>query len=996
MSIPNTSLLDKLVEVIDSRGPVWYDGCPMAAAAPLPRPTQLDDVPVAPPTTWDETTRWYAYDATEVDNEVCQTACEAGLAVDILHSSTHTDGGKGSDKLLGAWTLRERWAYFRDSPTVYNRLCAIPDSIQAGRRFMVLDIDFLKPGFDPDRRSVCEAALAATGLVLDRCPMTRTQSGGIHYWVRIDPESPQWRDSLTFKTPGLDLIADNQHVCIPPTPGYTWVRPIPDSTSPEWRAVPIMTPAIYLALRTAIEVSKPGRALGDRPTGSAPGRNEWCNRFLYRTCNSALRGLPDESMRKLARSRAEMEWEEMLAEMEREQNRPRSDWNISDTDFDRAWVKAIAIQEFGRQMGVEWVDDMLWAWWEQGMKGGERETGRFLLLSQPIASFSRQTVIAGPPDAPPVDRGNGTLIRFLNGETAFLPRMQPGKTQVEQALGSAMLGDHPKAMFKTPNGYQSWQAARMVSADLAADNHAIQLPTGVWWKDEFPREYQSIVPQADWAFYGLDEGPYVPGDRHETRTGFYPLTAEWVSTANATAIPPWTPPQHGQSNQATCAAFLRTLAGFQYPDVAAPGCALVTYGLMRGWLSRLVEQLPMIVIEGPSETGKSKGLFQAVWQLAGATPSTPSVAEARSSMTLSNCGYVVMDDVDFAGREKDRWQELFRQQQNRQRNSNMTGNRYLLACMVSISEGFPFYQDKAINNRILRIVVTDRLRHRKSLLNPNEPQKVDLHQISDRECEKHRAELTRRVLAGLGMVTNPTQQMRHILKWWANTNSTSGRQQDGNAAVEMALRVFCWVAQGSDPSVEWFHPDYDPAFNTDDGYPLNLVAVFREMYGSQTQYEVEDQTKLENPLYFALAEYFKSFGMGMAWDWARTGMPGGDLSATGATDIRRAWLADKAAWRNGNGRICFRTQRLFEWAQTYRNFADGTRKNLMSMMQFTEAIRKLEEGDEVSGKMTQYGVQYRSLSFDESAAFMRTKMGLYVDEEAMLANQVDDEGELDL
>lgn len=964
----------------------------MAAAAPLPRPTLLSDVPVAPPSAWDASTRWYAYDACEVDNEVGQAACEAGLAVDILHSATHSDGGKGSDKLLGAWTLRERWAYFRDAPTVHTRLCAIPDSIQAGRRFMVIDTDWHKPGFDPARAALLQASLSMTGLPLDRCPTARTSSGGYHYWLRIDPDNPQWRDSLTFKTPGLDLIADNQHVCIPPTPGYTWEQPIPDSTDPAYNLIPVITPEIYLRLRTAIEVHKPGaRALGDRPTGSAPGRNEWCNRFLYRTCNSALRGLPDESMRKLARDRAEMEWNEMLVQMETEQNRPRSDWNISDTDFDRAWAKAIAVQEFGRQLGIEWVDDMLWAWWEDARKGSERETSRFALLSQPIASFSRQTVIAGPPDAPPIDRGHGTLIRFLNGETAFLPRLNPGKQQVEQALGSAMLGDHAKAMYKNPNGYQSWQALRMAAADLAQDNHAIQLPTGVWWKDEFPSHYQSIVPQADWAFYGLQDGPYVPADQHETRTGFYPLTAEWVSSFNASAIPPWQPPDQGHSSQPALAAFLRTLAGFQYPDVASPACALVVYALIRGWLSRLVEQLPMIVIEGPSETGKSKGIFQAVWQLAGSSPSTPSVAEARASMTLSNCGYVVMDDVDFAGRERDKWQELFRQQQNRQRNSNMSGNRYLLACMVSISEGFPFYRDKAINNRILRIVVSDRLRNRRSLLTPDRPQKVDLHQISDRECEKHRAELTRRVLAGIAMVTDPKRNCGHLLEWWGATHSSSGRQQDANAAIEIALRVFCWIAQGSDPGVEWFRPDYDPTFPLDDGTPINLVAVFRQQYGSATAEEVVDQASMENPLYFAMAEYLKSLGMGLAWDWVRTGMPGVDLG-NGSMDARRGWVADKAVWRNASGRICFRTQRLQEWCQVYRGFPEGTRKNLLSVMQFSEVIRKLEDTFGITGKMAQYGVKYRSLSADESERFLRTHMGLIVDRESLDAI-VDDEDE---
>lgn len=112
----------------------------------------------------------------------------------------------------------------------------------------VLDVDVKSGGFQTLQ------ALEAKHGPLPRTRRAQTQSGGLHVWLRWDPERPV--GSWVARLPGIDTRGAGGQVVIPPTAGYVWTSEEPIAHAPAW---------LYEELR----VTAPREALdaGDRPPG---------------------------------------------------------------------------------------------------------------------------------------------------------------------------------------------------------------------------------------------------------------------------------------------------------------------------------------------------------------------------------------------------------------------------------------------------------------------------------------------------------------------------------------------------------------------------------------------------------------------------------------------------------------------------------------------------------------------------------------------------------
>lgn len=241
-------------------------------------------------------------------------------------------------------------------------------------------------------------------------------------------------------------------------------------------------------------------------------------------------------------------------------------------------------------------------------------------------------------------------------------------------------------------------------------------------------------------------------------------------------------------------AILREILTFQDETVTSVVGAWWMATKLKGQIMQAASMFPVMVIEAPAESGKSKGFFEYMYKLDGNTreQSVPTYASFRNRMSAHRNGYVWLDDpkevsqnhltvIRTATGEKE-----FDKTSAADFQTN-TVQRMVAPVMLS-GEGFGFGHEKATSDRTIRLPLPDP-KQRRSLHNPDRLQWDDIM-----DFKVTYPDLT----MAAGTLTAMALQHAGEVLAFADLRVGSGRHADKMAVLRVGARVLAAVT--GDPS----------------------------------------------------------------------------------------------------------------------------------------------------------------------------------------------------
>ncbi len=244
-----------------------------------------------------------------------------------------------------------------------------------------------------------------------------------------------------------------------------------------------------------------------------------------------------------------------------------------------------------------------------------------------------------------------------------------------------------------------------------------------------------------------------------------------------------------EADEATAVGWLNEVLTYQDPTVTSVVGAWWMATKLKGQLMAVSSLFPVMVVEAPSESGKTRGFFEFLFALDGnaGEQSVSSAAAFRSRLTAHRNGFVWLDDqreVDEKTREAIRGATGEKHTEKMDTGDNRTVLSAKLVAPVMLSgEGFGFNDEKAMPDRIIQIDLPSP-KGRMSLRDPNRTQWDDIT-----EFKLANPDLTR----AAGTLTQMALNHSPLVAEFPTLRPGSGRHADKIAVLRVGARVLAAV-----------------------------------------------------------------------------------------------------------------------------------------------------------------------------------------------------------
>lgn len=537
-----------------------------------------------------------------------------------------------------------------------------------------------------DKNGIAHWAELIEGQAMPRTLTATTARGGLHLVFQHPGEEHRVKNSTGKLAPGVDVRGDGGYIAAPPVDGRAWTDRSTVAPLPEWLLGRLLGHGT--ATKTSPGIGRPTLSLivNDAPQRGQGLTNDW----MVRAFGHLARHAPDQATYELAA--LGLATKANLADYE---------------DYDKILESVWGMETEKRTTGVGILDSA------NGWLAG---TGNALLTKvkhddvEKMAEWSDFDLTA-----------NGVMVDDEGTRTFDVTLCPKHLGPVNAILPASIVAD--------PRRLQSWLANTGSCSIIEPAGQARSLGSASsrmirYLRSQDPPEFQAV------SCLGWHDGRFITWDSEITAEG---------SKAHTNIKPnpnrrSWADFHYGfNADEDEARAVLREVLTFHDE----------TYTSIVGawWAASFLKPLlpgafPLLVIEAPSESGKTTGFTPLLLQLGGTPgkPYNPTPASYRDILSGHNAGVVWVDDLN----RTEMLEEILRQLTGggvvtkKGEDRTHTERIQLSAATMLSGESFPaFHEQKALIDRSV-ILSPSTPTKRRSLTDPDRPQLHDIEAMQAR------------------------------------------------------------------------------------------------------------------------------------------------------------------------------------------------------------------------------------------------------------------------
>ena len=547
---------------------------------------------------------------------------------------------------------------------------------------VVIDLDE-----NDGKNGIAHWADLTAGQKMPKTLTATTARGGLHLVFRHPGGEHRVKNSTGKLAPGVDVRGDGGYIAAPPVDGRTWGNRSPVAALPEWLQARLLS-----AGKAVTTKARPGGPTLSLIIMDAPERGQgMTNEWMVRAFGLIARTAPDQATYELACLGC------------------ATQANLADyEDYDKVLESVWSMETEKRTVGVGMLNSA------NGWLAG---TGNTLLTkikkddAEKMAEWSDFDLIA-----------NGVMVDDEGNHTFDVTLTPKHLGPVNAVLSASVISD--------PRRLRTWLANTGLCSIIepAGQPRSLGSPSDRvirYLRSQDPPEFQAV------SCLGWHGGRFVTWDSEITADGEHRGHTNIKPNPNRRS---WADFHYGfNADEDEARAVLREVLTFHDE----------TYTSIVGawWAASFLKPLlpgafPLLVVEAPSESGKTTGFTPLLLQLGGTPgkPYNPTPASYRDILSGHNAGVVWVDDLN----RTEMLEEILRQLTSggvvtkKGEDRTHTERIQLSAATMLSGESFPaFHEQKALIDRSV-ILSPSTPTKRRSLHDPDRPQLHDIEAMQAR------------------------------------------------------------------------------------------------------------------------------------------------------------------------------------------------------------------------------------------------------------------------